>query len=43
MVVVKARNLRPENDAKENRNDAPSDIQNVFVKVNSILSCVSFF
>lgn len=34
VVVVKARNLRPESDENENRHDALSEIQNVFVKVN---------
>lgn len=33
-MVVKARNLRPESDENENRHDASSDIQSVFVKVN---------
>lgn len=34
VVVVKARNLRPENDEHENRHDISPEIQNVFVKVN---------
>lgn len=34
VVVVKARNLRPERDENENRHEAAAtDIQNVFVKV----------
>lgn len=36
VVVVKTRNLRPENDENENRHDVLSDLQNIFVKVKKI-------
>lgn len=36
VVVVKARNLRPESDDNENRHEAASDVQNVFVKVKRV-------
>ena len=35
VVVVKTRNLRPENDENENRHDVLSDLQNIFVKVKN--------
>lgn len=43
VVVVKARNLRPESDDNENRHEAASDVQNVFVKVKRVWNQLLFY